>query len=95
MAIDESFEADLTSRLRAIADTSQTFGKNWGAFKQEMGEDVHAPQIEDRYVEPMMRSQLELMDALDALRQAVKRFDQASRDAEADARRNQDTTRGW
>lgn len=87
MPLDDQHEAELARCLRTLGDASTGFGKSWSSFAGAMAEDEHLPEIQDAYVEPMLRSQYELIEALDALRLAVRRFDQASEDARQDAER--------
>ena len=79
-------EASIRSSLSAIADASATFGTNWGAFKQNMAGDPHVPELQDAYIEPMLRSQTELLEAIEDMRKAALRFQETSDDAKADER---------
>lgn len=87
MSEDERYEADLRGSLRTLTEATQAFGRRWSAFRSDLSGDPHVPQIQDTYVEPMLRSQTELIEALDELRRAARRFEQTSEAAEKDARR--------
>lgn len=80
-------EASIRASLSAIADASATFGTNWGAFKQNMAGDPHVPDLQDAYIEPMLRSQTELLEAIEDMRKAALRFQETSDEAKADERR--------
>ncbi|MBM6676867.1 hypothetical protein H6A07_08980 [Olsenella uli] len=86
MSDDTRIEAELQSSMRALGETSSTFGRSWGAFKSDLAGDPHVPELEGAYVAPMLRSQTELVEALDALRRAARRFEETSEAAEKDAR---------
>ena len=79
-------EASIRASLSEIADASATFGTNWGAFKQNMAGDPHVPDLQDAYIEPMLRSQTELLEAIEDMRKAALRFQETSDEAEADER---------
>lgn len=85
-------EAELRASLATIADASSTFGKNWGAFKQNMADDPHVPDLQDAYIEPMLRSQTALIEAIDAMRTAARRFQELSDDAARDERAMRDSS---
>lgn len=86
MSDEDRFEAELRSCIRTLGESAGTFGRDWGAFKSDLAGDPHVPELEGTYVAPMLRSQTELVEALDALRQAVRRFDEVGEAAEKDAR---------
>lgn len=79
-------EASIRASLSAIADASATFGTNWGAFKQNMAGDPHVPELQDAYIEPMLRSQTELLEAIEDMHKAALRFQETSDGAKADER---------
>lgn len=80
-------EASIRASLSAIADASATFGTSWGALKQNMAGDPHVPELQDAYIEPMLRSQTELLEAIEDMRKAALRFQKTSDEAKADERR--------
>ncbi len=79
-------EAGIRASLAAIADASATFGTNWGAFKQNMAGDPHVPDLQDAYIEPMLRSQTALIEAIEDMRGAARRFQEASDEVEREER---------
>ena len=83
-------EASIRASLAAIADASATFGTRWSAFKQNMAGDPHVPDLQDAYIEPMLRSQTAFIEALDAMRKAAHRFYEVSDDAARDERAARD-----
>ena len=80
------YEASIRASLAAIADASSTFGTNWSAFKQNMAGDPHVPDLQDAYIEPMLRSQTELLEAIEDMRKSALRFQEASNEASANER---------
>lgn len=80
-------DSRLTSSSRTLGEASSDFGHAWSRFKDGMAGDEHVPQIEGKYVQPMVASQLELIEALEEFQKAVRHFDKVREDADAELER--------